>query len=183
MCPDPIMSERGAEAFQLRLSASVDKDGNPSGWPSSIGESKNPDDPNYIMAHGMGWFPGYAINLETGERLNIMFGEDSYLAGHNGRDMLFNPSPTYFAQPSGKVIFGGKHYVYIMGSSEISDTIGGNIIEYSFPAYDAGSALAHGIDTIPEGYEASYMPYMYMSAMYVAMPLSVPGQEWVSNEV
>ncbi len=29
---------------------------------------------------------------------------------------------------------------------------------------DAGSALAHGIDTIPEGYEASYMPYMYMSS-------------------
>ena len=32
---------------------SVDKDGNPDG-----------------TGTGMGWFPGYAVNLETGERLN-----------------------------------------------------------------------------------------------------------------
>ena len=25
----------------------------------------------------MGWFPGYAIDVETGERLNIIFGEAS----------------------------------------------------------------------------------------------------------
>ena len=25
---------------------------------------------------GMGWFPGYAIDIETGERLNIVFAEE-----------------------------------------------------------------------------------------------------------
>ena len=30
------------------------------------------------------------INLETGERLNIVFGEDSWLVGQNGRDMLLD---------------------------------------------------------------------------------------------
>ena len=34
----------------------------------------------------------YAINVETGERLNIIFGEDSWLAGDNGNDMIFNPT-------------------------------------------------------------------------------------------
>ena len=66
-------------------------------------------------AFGMGWFPGYAINLETGERLNIMFGEDSYLASDNGRNMLFDPSPrTVGPFPANEIVFGGKHYVYVM---------------------------------------------------------------------
>jgi hypothetical protein len=56
------------------------------------GPSNNPNDPHYISATGMGWFPGYAINLETGERLNIVFGENSWLVGENGRDMLLEPN-------------------------------------------------------------------------------------------
>ncbi|MBM3435700.1 MAG: hypothetical protein FJY07_05720, partial [Bacteroidetes bacterium] len=87
MCFDSLLAENHGKKFKLRKAASVDKDGNPSGWPSSDEASENPDDPNYIMAHGMGWFPGYAINLESGERLNIMFGEDSWWSGENGRDM------------------------------------------------------------------------------------------------
>ena len=46
----------------------------------------NANDPNYIANTGMGWFPGYAINVETGERINIMFGEDYWLI--NGNDMI-----------------------------------------------------------------------------------------------
>ncbi|MBK9593574.1 MAG: hypothetical protein IPO32_19435 [Crocinitomicaceae bacterium] len=41
---------------------------------------------------GMGWFPGYAIDVETGTRLNMAFGENSWLAGSNGSDMIWNPS-------------------------------------------------------------------------------------------
>ena len=26
----------------------------------------------------MGWFPGYAVDIETGERLNVIFSEDSW---------------------------------------------------------------------------------------------------------
>ena len=33
---------------------------------------------------GTGWFPGYAINVETGERLNIVYGENSWLVGERG---------------------------------------------------------------------------------------------------
>ena len=181
MCPDVTLSEGHAKRFFLRRSPSVDKEGNPSGWPVNNKVSYNPDDPNYIMAHGMGWFPGYAINLETGERLNVMFGEDSWLAGENGRDMKFNPTSNITAFPSNQVLFGGKHYVYIMGSGLIEDIT--TNVRYEFPAYDACYTLANSLDTIPVGYEFIYAPYIYASVMYVGMPLSVPNQEWLSNEV
>ena len=40
----------------------------------------------------MGWFPRYAIDIETGERLNIIFAEDSWQKepGLNGDDMKWN---------------------------------------------------------------------------------------------
>ncbi len=183
MCPDPTLAEGNAKRFRLRKAPSVDKDGNPSGWPVKNKPSYNSDDPNYIMAHGMGWFPGYAVNLETGERLNIMFGEDSWLSGENGRDMLFNPTADNFAYPSNQVLFGGKHYVYIMGSSVVEKITTNDTIRYNFPAYDACYTLANSLDTVPAGYEVVYIPYIYASAMYVGIPLSVPNQEWLSNEV
>ncbi len=58
---------------------SVDKDGNPDNSGTT----------------GFGWFPGYAINVETGERLNIMFAENSLDTFNNGNDMLFNPTNVY----------------------------------------------------------------------------------------
>jgi hypothetical protein len=189
MCEDQdsLLSEGRAKRFNLRKSASVDKNGNPSGWPSNNTASTNPDDPNYIWAYGMGWFPGYAINLETGERLNIMFGEDSWLGGENGRDMLFNPTSNYGTQPTGQVLFGGKHYVYVMGSAEIKKVTPNATFKYSFPAYDAGHALVSSLDTIPGKPELLalrkiYMGLIYSSTMYVGIPLSNPDVAWLSNE-
>ncbi|MBM3435668.1 MAG: T9SS type A sorting domain-containing protein, partial [Bacteroidetes bacterium] len=133
---------------------------------------------------GMGWFPGYAINLETGERLNIMFGEDSWWSGENGRDMQFNPTANELSFPKLEVMFGGKHYVYVMGRTAIKDTYaGGTTIKYNFPAYDAGKALAYSIDTIRKIYEPIYLPYIYTSAMWVGIPLADPDVPWLSNEV
>jgi len=183
MSADPQLAENGGEKFFLREAASVDKDGNPSGWPTQTEASTNPADPNYISAYGMGWFPGYTINLETGERLNMMFGEDSWLAGENGRDMLFNPTSMVQSIPAGNILLGGKHYIYVMSSREIDDNFGSGInVSYSFPAYDAGYAIVTAIDTIPEGFENIYMPYVYSTAMYVGIPLAIANQEWLSNE-
>jgi hypothetical protein len=61
---------------------------------------------------GMSWFPGYAINLETGERLNIVFGEDGKSPEENGNDMLWNPTSTVTKNGFGK--FGGRHYIYVL---------------------------------------------------------------------
>ncbi|MBI1221581.1 MAG: hypothetical protein GC180_03170 [Bacteroidetes bacterium] len=78
---------------------------------------------------GRSWFPGYAIDLETGQRLNIMFGEDSYLSGANGDDMMWNPTSTIGTATV--PVIGGKHFIYIMGSH--------NWKGYTGPIYDEGS--------------------------------------------
>lgn len=119
-CPVLEMQERRSLSkdntafFQPRKSPSVNKNGVAA---TSTVSSTDPNDPAYISATGMGWFPGYAINLETGERLNIAFGEDSYQKENNGDDMIWNPnantnSPFPFA-------FGGKHFIYVFGNSSV----------------------------------------------------------------
>ncbi len=70
---------------------------------------------------GRSYFPGYAINVETGERLNIAFGESSDQGDQNGRDMFWNPTENVYSPLSlpGNIIdrlpyFGGKHFIYVM---------------------------------------------------------------------
>lgn len=79
-------------------------------------------DPTQIDT-GRSYFPGYAINVETGERLNIAFGESSDQGDQNGRDMLWDPTHDVYSAISfpGNLIdripyFGGKHFIYVMKS-------------------------------------------------------------------
>lgn len=76
----------------------VDANGNPTYHPTDSGYS---------------WFPGYAINIETGERLNIFFGEESSNGQDNGNDMLFNPTSTAVDPVNRRLKWGGKHLVYV----------------------------------------------------------------------
>ncbi|MDR2979318.1 MAG: T9SS type A sorting domain-containing protein [Bacteroidales bacterium] len=92
-CEDRTLSEGGALKHEPRKAPSVDKYGN-----TDINNpvaSNDPNSPNYISATGMGWFPGYAVNVETGERLNLMFSENSSDGDNKGNDMLFNPTGIY----------------------------------------------------------------------------------------
>lgn len=92
-------AEGGREKCFLRAHASLNLDG-----------SYDPGD------QGRSWFPGYAINVETGQRLNIIFSEDSWQVGDNGNDMLWNPTDRLIS-PAGQfgydIRFGGKHYIYV----------------------------------------------------------------------
>lgn len=97
----------------LRLHPSVDKNGNPDGSGTI----------------GMSWFPGYAIDAGTGERLNMAFGEDSWLTGDNGRDMLWNPSADF-------ANFGGQHWVYVFKNSAYEENDGDLM-----PRYDEGQYM------------------------------------------
>ncbi|MDQ3050431.1 MAG: hypothetical protein M3Q95_06060 [Bacteroidota bacterium] len=88
-----------ARQYELRKSPSIGKNGESD---LSVG------------ATGMSWFPGYAYNLETGERLNIAFGENSVLTDDRSQDMKFNPTHrTYDA--NGDPVLGGMHFIYIFG--------------------------------------------------------------------
>ena len=174
MCPDPKLSEGGAAKFAPRNHRSVNQDGDTG--VVSTDPAKNSD---FINAYGMGWFPGYAINLETGERLNIMFGENSWLASDNGRDMLWNPSTRYY-DDGGYPVFGGMHYVYIMGSLRTKVTLGSTTYSVDYPAYDGCAYFLSHLNGVPK---QVWKDYAYGSCMYVGMPRAVKGKEWLSNEV
>jgi hypothetical protein len=111
-----------ARQFDLRPEPSVSKEMGADGLPVP---DANPED----NAYGMGWFPGYAIDVETGQRLNIFFGENSvyngdtlsefYTRAATGGDMMFNPTDevilngvNYNALPLPYVL-GGQHNVYV----------------------------------------------------------------------
>ncbi|MEM8907979.1 MAG: hypothetical protein AAGD05_09060, partial [Bacteroidota bacterium] len=68
-----LETEGGTENFDLRSALSVGKNSGANGLPAPDGEV----DENGMPLTGMGWFPGYAIDVETGQRLNIFFGENS----------------------------------------------------------------------------------------------------------
>jgi hypothetical protein len=91
------LNEGGALAGTLRKGASVDKNG------KTIAGST-----------GMGWFPGYAIDIETGVRLHMAFGENSFLADDNGRDMIWNPSSVLLDENE-RPHLGGQHAIYVFG--------------------------------------------------------------------
>lgn len=201
MCPDPVLADpqpdgRPTKTFMIRGSQSVDKNGNPA--PVGSGSSDNPEDPNYIGEIGMGWFPGYAINLETGERLNIMFGEDSWLVGQNGRDMLFNPTaldpsidedlfqPNLYNQVNGDILFGGKHYVYVWAHKKIDHKFQSLEFAFESPAYDACKWARNLIDTLfvkSPNYYSQLLRVAFGNAMYTGLPMAIKGKEWLSNEV
>lgn len=114
MSDEALLAENGARKQRLRKAPSVDKNGLDS---SDIGYNATEGDYNGLQPYGMGWFPGYAIDLETGERLNMAFGENSWFAVDNGRDMLFNPSERIF-DASGQPVFGGRHYIYVFQNTD-----------------------------------------------------------------
>jgi hypothetical protein len=121
----------GAENFDVRKSPSVGKEAGPDGLPAPDGAT---DDKGPVM--GMGWFPGYAIDVETGKRLNIFFGENSTYGPNNpttenlnanyvgenprGGDMAFNPSNLLAVTTDVPSLFdlygGGQHFVYVTNS-------------------------------------------------------------------
>ncbi|MCX6247018.1 MAG: hypothetical protein NTW10_04740 [Bacteroidetes bacterium] len=178
MCPDPKLAEGGALKFDLRKHRSVNVDGD-----SLVVNSDPMKNSDFISPYGMGWFPGYAVNLETGERLNIMFGENSWLVEDNGRDMLWNPSTRIYDKPDpllGQPVFGGMHYVYIMGSYKTKLTTGPLTFNLDYPAYDGGAYFIAHMKRVPP---QIWRDYGFGTCMYVGMPRAVEGKEWLNNEV
>ncbi len=171
MCPRTQLAEGGGKIFSPRVHASVNINGD-----TGVVSTDPMLNSNYISATGMGWFPGYAINLETGERLNMMFGENSWLVADNGRDMLWNPS-SRTVDNSATPVFGGQHYVYVMAHKSFPPISG---IRLDYPAYDGGAYIMSKINRVPA---TIYKDYTWATAMWVNVPLAVEGKEWLSNAV
>jgi hypothetical protein len=158
-------SYEGALKFGLRKSPSVDKEGNP----------------DNSGTHGMGWFPGYAIDVTTGERLNIMFGEDSWMTGENGRDMIWNPTSDIMDIHNNPIL-GGKHYIYIMSNERESST-DGDPSGSNAPSYDSCSYIYQKLLKYEETSAVSHMRNVYKSVMWCAIPLRNDNFDYLATDV
>ncbi len=105
------------QLYWKRNKTSVDKDGN-----AETGST------------GYSWFPGYAYDVETGERLNVLFAENSFLDGSFfdvntypkaavGNDMIYNPTDLTnigfgFDNKTNYIskVLGGQHMIYVANS-------------------------------------------------------------------
>ncbi|MCC7303364.1 MAG: T9SS C-terminal target domain-containing protein [Bacteroidia bacterium] len=157
MCDDNTLSEGNAVKHHLRRHPSVDKNGQPDGSGTM----------------GLGWFPGYAINVETGERLNMAFGENSFLGGHNGKDLIWNPDGVITDAPF-ETIFGGQHYIYVFGHS-----MGAGFM----PGYDSAAYIHSKLATGNYNPMNTDLKFVYRDAMWVGMPLLAEGRSLLECEV
>ena len=105
-CNNIALIPGGVAKMRIKTSPSIDKNGLQAGE-----DGYNPIEGDSVSATGMSWFPGYAIDLETGERQNMAFGEDSFWGGEIGRDMAWNPNDV-LANSQGFALMAGNHWIY-----------------------------------------------------------------------
>lgn len=161
-------TEHGDDILEVRSDASVDKNGLSAGDPGY-----NAAEGDLVSPTGMGWFPGYAVDVNTGQRLNMVFSENSWLTGENGRDMVWNPTAN-FADQVGNPLFGGMHYVYIFGEDvDGSDS----------PTYDQGAWLMQQFDD--PGGSGSNTRYFdaWKSCFWVWEPTLIPGRDLLATDL
>ena len=198
---DKNLNEGGADRFFLRRHASVNQDGKTC---AELGVDPNPNDPNnpaFIGESGMGWFPGYVIDVETGARMNVAFGEDSYLADMNGRDMIFNPAkvqkvtaedntgsmqqidPAIFSGANLEPVFGGKHFVYIWRMDSIAMPNSAPWKQVKNYAYDGGQLIYNTMHFIEQmtnvGAAKTMNTHFYKLVEWIGMPMGIEGMEWL----
>lgn len=162
---DNLGSEGGRVNFELRNSPSKGKDG----------ELLNDN------TEGFSYFPGYAVDVETGKRLNIFFGESSIYRGYSidnngdtiinvingdtminlldgrnpvGGDMLFNPSSQTVLEP---LIFRDPITNELIGSFPFVAFIGGgqHYIYVTRQEYDGCTSFASKLKRNSNGAVAS----------------------------
>jgi hypothetical protein len=113
----------GAVDMKLRTDQSILKTVDANGKPETVPSAGNPN------SIGFGWFPGYAIDVETGERLNIFYGENSVFGADpeltaisknpTGADMIWNPTSEKYLDLAGRpfgtnnLIMGGQHMIFV----------------------------------------------------------------------
>ena len=154
---DNLTSLNGGKAGFLRQSPSVDKHGNADG-----------------TGTGMGWFPGYAIDVESGRRLNIAFGENSTMTDDNGDDMLWNPSSRVLTQLGSDYVFGGEHYIYTYRNKQYDIDLAGLNPRQSLSFYDGGQRIFDMLRDFTTGPE---IRRIHSNMAWIGFPMLASGFE------
>jgi hypothetical protein len=167
MGEDPNRTEGGANKFEIRQHASLELEPDASGNPRYSSSSK-----------GFSWFPGYAIDVESGERLNIIIGENSLLKQDNAKDMIWNPSsqladPNVSVIADGGAIVGGMHYIYVIGSKSRFKVGGGNYET----TYDGCEQYAKYLDPASGDYTDNRLRGVWSAATWVMPAMLATGYD------
>ncbi|MBL7923498.1 MAG: hypothetical protein JNL88_04800 [Bacteroidia bacterium] len=163
---DTMPNIGAAKKFDKRKSPSVDKN-----FAAGDGVvSTDPNDADFISGTGMSWFPGYAINVETGERLNIAFGENSSLTGENSTDMQWNPTSNTGTDANGRLSLGGMHYIYIFNKN-------GNLAT-DIPIYDNGKR----IDSLLSTGSSVAKRNVFKDCIWASLPLLADGHSLLESD-
>jgi hypothetical protein len=182
--PAKNLNQGQQEAFLMRAHASVDKDGRTVAQ-GGLSDVNNPEAADYIWGQGMGWFPGYAVNTETGERLNIAFAENSSLAAENGADMRWNPTSAIQTN-LGDLRWGGMHNIYVFGHN------GDALYPANYPIpdlrnqrsdidrYDMGKSM---VRIMISSAAITERKEVFRDAMWVNIPLLNPGHSLFETDV
>ena len=168
-----ILNVGEATAGAMRKSPSLRKDGS--------------EDPNSDM--GMSWFPGYAVDLETGARLYMAFGENSFLGGENGADMLWNPTSRLVSNV-GTPVMGGVHPIYVFSKDlkSINDYSNGNDLREYIPS-EAESDATHALRVLWEDLEltanggAPQKRALYSTLTWICYPMLSSGYNLLATDV
>ena len=171
---EPAKGDDDRPMFDTRDAPSVTKNAGADGLPE-VDTNADPD-----RELGMGWFPGYAVDVETGQRLEIFWGENSlydgrsigeegFTAQSNGNDMIWNPSdvvldPVPGPPTSGIYSYplGGQHYFYVTKLPYD----GGEYLESRLNPHPSRSRKVNGIREI----------------IWAGFPLLSPGSQLLSYE-
>lgn len=162
----------GAEPGQLRRTPSVDQDG------VSLNDGTN----------GLGWFPGYAIDLETGARLYMAFGENSFITQENGADLIWNPSDNLFDN-FGNPVMGGVQPFYVF--SYMTKSMNNYPLGTDYPAYVPGEGSVTATNkayndllNIDAGTATATEKREFFGAIsWIGYPFRVPGMDHLSTDV
>jgi len=158
----------GANPGELRASPSVDKNGNPDG-----------------TGTGMGWFPGYAIDVESGARLYMAFGENSFLVSDNGSDMILNPTRR-LTDNNGSPILGGMHAFYVFSFQNKAKNA--FLQAENYPAYIPSDAENNTTNVLYNDFldiasnQTAAKKKVYSSISWVANPLLAQAQNLLSTD-
>lgn len=159
MGEDPALTQGNARKLQLRDAV---------GYKLENGQLV-PDPDN----RGWSYFPGYAIDIETGQRLNMAFGENSWMAADRGDDMLWNPTSTVAVSPGDNVTggyrFGGQHYLYVWAPTVIRG-ITPTDISYKGPE-PANNPMYNEFENINSPISKRAV---FQGCLYVNIPLTTP---------